>query len=267
MATQQATASAVSVFVHSTGTGPFLWDRIPETVLGGTPKIAPANVGYPPNAPLARGSTTSAKEDAALVLAAIPDTATAVHLYAHSYGGYVALELLSLLGARVASLFLYEPVLFGALAREESADPAALAEAKFFGDNRWFLDDEERGGSEEWLATFIDYWNQPGSFQRMPASMQAYSRLVSWKMFQEVRACFYEASSFDGYQLPAHTTLARGERSPKASRAMVQALAQRHPHVTVAELARTGHMAPLTHPAILAEAMAAHAERADVRSM
>jgi len=121
MATQQATASAVSVFVHSTGTGPFLWDRIPETVLGGTPKIAPANVGYPPNAPLARGTTTSAKEDAALVLAAIPDTASAVHLYAHSYGGYVALELLSLLGARVASLFLYEPVLFGALAREEGA--------------------------------------------------------------------------------------------------------------------------------------------------
>lgn len=257
MATQH-----VSVFVHSTGTGPFLWDRIPEAVLAGSAKVAPPNLGYPPNAPLPRGSKTTAKEDAALVLAAIPESATAVHLYAHSYGGFVALELLSLLGGRAASLFLYEPVLFGALAREESADPAALAEAKFFADNRWFIDDEERGGSEEWLATFIDYWNQPGSFHRMPESMQAYSRMVSWKMFQEVRACFYEASSFDGYELPAHTTLARGERSPKASRAMVHALAQRHPHATVVELGKTGHMAPLTHPAILAEAMVGHATRA-----
>ncbi len=261
MATQQITAGAVSVFVHSTGTGPFLWDRIPEAVLAGTSKIAPANLGYPPNAPLPRGTKCSATEDAASLLAAIPESASAVHLYAHSYGGYVALQLLPLLGDRVASLFLCEPVLFGALAREESADPAALAEAKFFQDNRWFIDDEERGGSEEWLTLFIDYWNQPGSFQRMPASMQAYSRMVGWKMFQEVRACFYEASSFDGYQLPAHTTLARGERSPKASRAMVEALAQRYPHATVAELGKTGHMAPLTHPVLVAEAMAAHAAR------
>ncbi len=257
-----ATQHAVSVFVHSTGTGPFLWDRVPEAVLGGSTKIAPANVGYPPNAPAPRGTNVSAKEDADRVLAAIPATADQVHLYAHSYGGFVALELLSLLGHRVASLFLYEPVLFGALSREEGADPGALAEAKFFADNRWFLDDEERAGGEEWLATFIDYWNQPGSFQRMPESMQTYSRLVSWKMFQEVRACFYEARSFDGYALPAHTTLARGARSPKASRAMVDALAKRHPHAAVVELAKTGHMAPLTHPAVLAEAMVAHAARA-----
>lgn len=259
MTTQPTDPNAVSVFIHSTGTGPFLWECVPSEVLGEMPKITPPNIGYPPAAPLARGTKATAADDARAVLGHIPDGATSIHLYAHSYGGLVALELLPVLGERVASLFLYEPVLFGALRRETDAAPAALAEARYFEENAWFVDDETRAGSEEWLTAFIDYWNQPGAFQRMPEPMQKHSRALGWKMFQEVRACFYEATSFDRYRLPAHTTLARGDRSPHASRAMVDALAKRNAHARVVDLPKTGHMALLTHPSLVAEAMVAHA--------
>lgn len=251
---------AVVLCIHSTGTSPGLWSALPPKVLALGARVAPANLGYEPGAPLARGVQVTAKDEAAHLLRALPAEAEEVHLVAHSYGGLAALELLPLLGARARSLFLYEPVLFGALVNEPEADPAALAEAAYFSSQRWFVDDDARGGSEAWLEIFIDYWNRPGAWARMPPALQEETRRVGWKMFQEVRACFYGMRSFDDYALSVPTTLAMGERSPKASRAMVKALGARNPGARVVELAKVGHMAPLTHPQVVAEALAAHAD-------
>ena len=103
---------------------------------------------------------------------------------------------------RVASVFLFEPVLFGALARLSDAgggskeDEQAALQAQSFIAHPWFLHDEERGGRDEWLEMFVDYWNRPGAWSRMPEPMQEQSRLLGWKMFQEVRACFFDETSF-----------------------------------------------------------------------
>ncbi len=254
--------TTTTLFLHSTGTGPFLWDGVGPDLLAGGTKLAPWNLGYGP-APIARGTTVTAEDDAkhahAALLAHAPEGD--VHLFAHSYGAFVALRLAPLLGARVKSLFLAEPVLFGALAAAKDADtdPEASAEARAFATQSWFLDDADRGGLDEWQALFIDYWNRPGSWQRMPEPMRAHALSVGWKMFQEVRACFYEATSFDAFPLPdAPTTIVRGVRSPKASRAMAAAVARRGPRARLVDLDGTGHMAPLTHPDILAAAMKDH---------
>lgn len=252
--------ATTSVFLHSTGTGPFMWDAVGADVLVGSHKLAPENIGYGSKA-IERGTAVSAEEDAASALAAIDahDPAARVHVFAHSYGGFVALRLAQLLGPRVASMFLAEPVLFGALLAEPDVDPAARAELDAFEDRRWFLDDLERGGGEEWQRLFIDYWNRPGSWDRMPEPMRALARSVGWKMFQEVRACFFEATSFDRFRLPnVPVTIARGARSPKASRAVAEEVARRGEQARLVELEGTGHMAPLTHPAIFAAAMADH---------
>jgi pimeloyl-ACP methyl ester carboxylesterase len=181
-----------------------------------------------------------------------------VHLVAHSYGGLVALQLARALGPRTASLFLFEPVLFGALTRATQVPEAAREEARAFSRREGFLDDAH-GGDDAWMTAFIDYWNRPGSWARMPEPMREFARFISWKMYQEVRAVFFDSSTFEDHAFAAvPMTLVKAERSPQAPRAMVDALAHVNPHAKVTELAGTGHMAPLSHPALVAQALVEH---------
>lgn len=248
------------LFVHSTGTGPMLWASVPPEVLGGRRAIAPPNLGYPPREPVPRGVRVTAEDDVEAVLSAVPEDAERVHLVGHSYGASLAIRVAERLGARTASLFVYEPVLFGALGRS-APDAEARAEAAFFTEHPWFLGDDARGGTEPWLEIFIDYWNRKGSWSKVPAPMRAHSIAMGWKMYQEVRACLSDERTFAEWKLPAWTTLCRGGRTTAASRAMTLALAQANPHAAVVELADLGHMAPLTSPAPVYAEIARHLAR------
>jgi len=256
----QPTFMATVLFLHSTGTLPTMYDAVPAEALRGVTVVKPANLGYPPNPPVARGATVTVDDDVRHVAAQLPGDGP-VHVVAHSYGGLVALGLLPLLGARVASLLLFEPVLFGALSRSAEAPPEVVAEAHAFAAHDWFLVDEARGGGDAWLEIFIDYWNRPGSWARMPEPQKAFTRAVGWKMFQEVRAVFRDESRFTDHRVAAPLTLVKAARSPRASRAMVDALARVNPHAVVRDLADTGHLAPLTHPPLFAAAVADHLAR------
>src|SRR5689334_10774793 len=111
------TADEAVLFVHSTGTGPALWAGVPPEAVGRRRILLPANLGYPPNEPVARGTTVTAKDDAVHVLEHVPHDVARIHLVAHSYGALVALHTMAALGERLASAFFVEPVLFGALAK------------------------------------------------------------------------------------------------------------------------------------------------------
>lgn len=255
--------SATSIFLHSTGTTPAMWANVPEAVFAGTSKLTPLHIGYSSKAPLARGTTVSGADEAAKIMTGLPAEGD-VHLYGHSYGGVVALHLFAALGARVKSLFLYEPVMFGALMNDGADLPEeAHAEMHRLREGApWFLDDAERGGGDAWMEVFIDYWNRPGTWRRLPDEQRAWTLGVGWKMYQEVRACFLEVTRFDAFPLSTvPTTIAMGERSPKASRAMAQGLVRANPGVRLVELAGAGHMAPITHAAKVGELMVEHAVR------
>jgi pimeloyl-ACP methyl ester carboxylesterase len=244
-------------FIHSTGTTPMMWASMPVERLTGATALLPSNLGYPPNEAMARGTPFLLEQEVEHLWAQLPP-AGPVHLVAHSYGGLVAWKLAPRLGQRLASLLLFEPVHFGSLARSRHADPAAIQEAVSFGGHPTFLTDENLGGGEAWLEGFIDYWNRPGSWARLPEPMKDFSRELGWKMFQEVRWVFRDETPFEAYATKAPLTLVKGGRSPKASRAMVDELARVNPHATVTELEKAGHMAPLTHAAAASEVLLAH---------
>ena len=249
------------VFIHSTGTAPFMWDSVPEELVPPAQRVQPANLGYPPYELVPRGQKTTLAQEAAHVLTQLPAEGE-LDLVAHSYGGLVALELLPALKARVRSMLFFEPVLFGALLKDDTADSATLERARGFLANPWFLTDDEKGGTEAWLELFIDYWNRPGSWARMPELMRHHNQQVGWKMYQEVRSVFFEAKTFEERPLPnVPVTLVFGERSPVEAREIVKSYQRRHPWVRTVELAGTGHMAPLTHPAKVHEALAEHLRR------
>lgn len=250
------------LFIHSTGTGPFMWDAIPESVVRADQRLAPANLGYPPLEPLPRGQQVTVHDDVAHLLKGLPPSGD-LHVVAHSYGGLVALKAAKSLGARVKSMFLVEPVMFGAIWQDEDADPDGKKQLAELFQHPWFLSDESKGGTDPWLELFIDYWNRPGSWQRLPDLMKHHNLAMGWKMFCEVRSVFRDSGTYEELAPPkVPVSLVVGERSPLGSREVIRALARRNSHARVVELAGTGHMAPLTHPQKVAEALAQHLARA-----
>jgi pimeloyl-ACP methyl ester carboxylesterase len=220
--------------------------------------LFPANLGYPPNPEVPRGTTVTVEDETKHLLGKIPSDAERIHVVAHSYGGLVGLHVIEALGPRAASAFLFEPVIFGALRHDRQSDPAAVAEAVMFAEDPSFVFDEELGGTEPWLEKFVDYWNRPGSWKKIPAPMRALNLAAGWKMFQEVRACFDADRPFDEWKLTLPATVVRGERSTPAARAMALALARSRPNVALVEMPGVPHMAPLTQPAKVHEEIARH---------
>ncbi|MBL8953890.1 MAG: alpha/beta hydrolase [Myxococcaceae bacterium] len=241
--------------VHSTGTGPFMWDFLE------TPgeKLQPPNLGYPPLEPVARGVPVTVDDDVKHLLAQLPGDGT-FDVVSHSYGGTIVLKALAALGPRVRSLFFVEPVLFGALLHEPDAPAEAVKQVRDILDHPTFIKgDATTGGDDVWLEVFIDFWNRPGSWARLNDFMKAHSQAMGWKMFNEVRSVFLQAGRVSDYPLPkVPVTLVVTERSPSSERAVVEAIARHNPHAELVELKGTGHMVPLTHPQKLNDAFAAH---------
>lgn len=224
--------------------------------------LALAHIGYPPNAIITRGTTITALDDAEAIIERLSPDITDIHLVAHSYGGVISLELLRLLGARIRSLFLYEPVLFNALMAAPDGDAESRMVLQAMLDDPAFLEIQESAGGEAWIEFFIDFWNRPGSWARMPVDKQNEVRAIGWKMFQEVRNVFSHEVSLDvvaNAGIPV--TLAYGNRTPRVARAVIDLLVSRVPGAERVEVQGTGHMGPLTHPSLLEEALAAHALR------
>lgn len=235
------------VFVHSTGTGPSLWAGVPDSAVGNRRKLCPANVGYSADDLLPRGVACVPSDDAARVLLAIP-AESSVHLVAHSYGALVALHAAKQLGARVASLFFFEPVVFGRLLDDPDVDSLAREQARTFHSHPWFLTDDERGGRDAWLEVFVDYWNRPGSWSRMPEGQKEQTRALGWKMYQEVRSCFFDDIRPDRLGITAPTTVVYGDKTTVAAVAMAKLVARSIPAARLLHVPGLSHMAPLSQP-------------------
>lgn len=251
--------SGVVLFVHSTGTGPAMWSGLARALPAGFEVRTPSLHGYPPNPLAERGRGYTAEEDAELLVESVKDVTGPLHVVAHSYGGLVAYKL-----ARkrpVASFWLFEPVLFGALRQEPQMDPEAKKEVSFFFDTPSFLEDQEAGGRDAWLEVFVDYWNKPGSFARMPAPMKDAMRAWGWKMFQEVRGTALDPDRFEAYRTNIPTTIVTGEKTTPSARAMAHALADQDPNVRLEVVPGATHMSIVMQGDRFAPSLAAHLAR------
>ncbi len=251
--------SEVALFIHSTATGPFMWRPLLADLPEGVTPLTPVNRGYAPGDALSVGQAFSVQDEVAHLKALIPPGTTGLHLGGHSYGGFVALTLAKEAGLPVRSMWLYEPVLFGALRAEPermSADVAAHVEALYGAANSML--DEQTGGSEAWIERFIDYWNQPGMWASMPDKAKAMTRPLGWKMFREVCSVSTEPQAFEHYQLPVPLTLAYGEHTTPAAKAMVMRLAEVNPHAKVDEVPGVGHMGVVGAPGVVLPSLKAH---------
>src|SRR3989344_4752608 len=148
--------SDVALFVHSTGVGPFMWNKLLVDLPAGIAPLTPTNRGYSLPDLIPRGTKVTVAEEAAHIKSQIPAGTTGVHLGGHSYGGLVALTLALDPEVPVKSLWLYEPVLFGALRplvdELGGAAPRRVRESTETPD---LFRAPSGGGQDAWLENFV----------------------------------------------------------------------------------------------------------------
>jgi len=177
-----------------------------------------------------------------------------VHLVGHSYGGFLALQLALRRPERVQAIAVFDPVAFGILDDVEDADARGqLALVK----QTW--DRDESGADESWLRAFVDWWNGAGAWDRLGEETRRAFRAMGWKVFQEVLSLAADRTPRATYAtIAAPTLILGGAHSPLAERRVVEKLGAALPHATVQFFDGVGHMGPISHAALVNEAIAVY---------
>jgi pimeloyl-ACP methyl ester carboxylesterase len=170
------------------------------------------------------------------------------HLIGHSFGGATALRLARQLRERVLSLTLFEPVAFHVL---PAADPARQEIEAVVA--------RIHGAASERDATriFLDYWNHAGSFDAMPAALQDKFTAQIAKVKLDFEALLGEPTPLSALaQLTMPALVMSGQDSPLSTRRLAAQLAGALPQGSALQT-QGGHMAPITHGAIVNPLIAA----------
>lgn len=243
-------AGPAVVCLHSSGSASSQWRRLLESGAPGRRFVAFDFHGHGRSPEQPPGYDLSVESGA--VWKAVSSFREPVHLVGHSYGGAVAVDLALRHAGRIASLTLYEPVLFTALAGEE----AAYREIATVG--LGIVRDARAGDLEGATQAFIDYWNGAGAWRAMPAGQQERARARIVPVARHFEALFASGLTLERLRaLQVPTLLLGGDRSPAAARAVCARLATLA-CVKARTLHGLGHMGPVTHPAEVNAVIAAH---------
>jgi pimeloyl-ACP methyl ester carboxylesterase len=185
-------------------------------------------------------------DEAALLEPVLAATGTRFHLIGHSYGGAVALKVALAHPGRIASLVVFEPVLFSLLMAEDPDQPAAREIDAVRADTSAAVDHGD-------LATagtrFVDYWMGGGAWAAMPEARRLTVATAMERIKGQWHALFEEPAPLPAFAALGVPTLCLvGSDSPASSRAVSRLLAKALPRVTEVELDGVGHMGPVTHP-------------------
>ena len=195
------------------------------------------------------------EDEVRLIEPLLASVAGGVHLVGHSYGASVAFKAALMRPALVRSLAVYEPTLFSLVDRDtprpngtEGIQAAVRAAAACL----------DRGDAEGAARAFIDFWMGQGSFDAMPAER----RPAIVESCRNVRRWAYalvtEPATLDDLRrLRIPVLYMVGGRSPESSRCVADRLVPALADVRRVDLPKLGHMAPVTHPGPVNEAIAA----------
>ena len=236
------------VLLHSAVSGARQWRKLIDALAPQFHVKAVNLFGYGRTPAWESDRPQTLSDQAALVEAVIPDDAADIALVGHSLGGAVAMQTAMRLGQRVGKLVLLEPNPFHLL-REARRD-AAFAEALQMRETI-----KSHGARGEWAAAaarFADYWGGPGTWVATPAERRATFAEALKPNFHEWDAITSDATPLSAWaaRLPAKTLVVFDPATVRPIREIVELLRGATPwrFETIAE---GGHMAPLTHPALV----------------
>lgn len=189
-----------------------------------------------------------------LVSGLVEELGDSVHLVGHSYGGAVALRMASTSARLVRSLAVVEPQVYPLLA---DGDPQLFAEVSEVADG--FARAVGEGRLEDAWCGFIDHYNGAGSWRALPEATQQRMLQISEVAVRSWAALFTNpVTTGDLARIGVPTLVIQGGRTTAPERRLCEIVTDRVPGARQVVVEGAGHMAPLTHPGAVAEALEAH---------
>src|SRR5262245_50785030 len=227
-------AGDLVVCVHASASSSAQWRPLMDR-LGGRFRVAAVDLHGAGRTPAWAGARPlTLADEAALLEPILASTDRPVHVVGHSYGGAVALKLALAHLDRLASLTVFEPVLFSLLVEQDPDDPAAREIAAVRDETSAAA---ARGELEAAAATFVDYWMGAGSWAATPEARRRTIAASVEHVPGEFRAVFEEPTplrAFAVLDVPALCLV--GSESPASSRGVARLLAKTLPRVAEVEL-------------------------------
>lgn len=222
-----------ALLIHSGGFGGRQWRKLGELLAPTHEVLAPDLIGYG-SEPWPVGAPFHFRQDVARLAALLAGRQADV--VGHSYGGFLALQLALAHPELVRRVAVYDPVAFNVLTAEERASGFVGVKGAY-----------ELPVDEAWLAAFVDWWNGPGAWTKLPEPTRAAFRQVGWKMSQEVATLMADRES-DYARIGAPVLVLGGGKSPAAERLTVERLARVVPGAELQMFDDLGHMGPIVDP-------------------
>lgn len=242
---REAGSGATVLCLHSSAGSSRQWQPLVHHLSDRFRVVAADLYGYgeSPSWNANRGHTLD--DEAALIEPLMRRAAEPVHLVGHSYGAAVALRLALRHPDHVRSLTLYEPVAFSLL-RGLGAEHPARREVRALRDA--FATRLNRGEEEAAARSFVDYWTDAGSFDRLSPEQRARISNVMHKVAQDFDALYQDCVPLAAYrELRMPVLYLHGAASPASTRHIAALLGLGLPRAEVRILDGVGHMGPVTH--------------------
>jgi len=251
-----APAAAPQPFVLESGTGPGVvclhanasssgqWRRLAERLAPRFHVLAPDLYGSGRSAAWPYARHPGLSDEVAFIEPVLARAGDSLVLVGHSYGAAVALLAALWHPERFAALVLNEPTVFAWI----DADTARPNDADGI---RAVVEDGERalqaGDANAAAERFIDYWMEPGSWQRMPESRRATIAAGIPNMRHWAHALLAEPTPIGSMRLlDMPVLLMAGERTTASARAVTQRLLHALPRREFHQFEALGHMGPVT---------------------
>jgi len=236
------------------------WTQLIEFLRGRYRVLAPDLIGYGKSERWADGQTLEPSADPNVILRLAEIAGGRVHLAGHSYGAAITLEAARVLGNKVASLTLVEPVAFHLL--RATGHPQWNEVNRLAGRITRAMG---AGRRKRAAGAYMGYWIGRPKWWLMPRS--ARKSIVS--TVGKVAAEFAMIAAMpwrltDYARIGARTRLIVGERSPKGAKAVIELLEGILPRAHTRVVKGAGHMSPVTHREEVALMMARHIDESRI---
>lgn len=246
------------VCVHANASTSGQWRGLMELLAPNFHVIAPDSYdsGKSPRWPSDREIRLA--DEARLIEPLLDKAGAPVVLVGHSYGGAVALISALMFRPRVRALALYEPTLFSLIEAESPAPNDADGIRNAVHGSSAALD---AGNPDEAARCFIDFWMGEGAWQQTPEARKPPIAESMRNVRRWAYALMTEPAPLDVFRtLDIPVLYMVGKRSPLPAHGVARRLIPALPQVKVVEFEKLGHMAPVTHPDPVNQAIKAFLE-------
>lgn len=247
------------VCLHSNAASSSQWRPLMAQLQARYRVIAADSFGAGKSPQWPRDRDVTLKDEIELLAPVIDAAGSGFVLVGHSYGGAVALKAALMHPGRVRALALYEPTLFALVDAQQpppnDADGIRAAVAR----SAAALD---AGSADDAARQFIDFWMGSGAWAatpeaKRPAIAESVRNIRGW-----AHALTNEPVRPEDFaQLDVPVLLMTGSQSPASGPAPTRVLAQVLPRCELRRFEGLGHMGPITHPAVVNQAIEGFLDR------